>query len=95
MDAGWSARLTETGWRVVDERAWHLDLRPPHPSAVADYANGWFVRLAGRLTDQLEPDDRSALAILVDPHDPRSVLRRDDLHLRGTRTVTLGTRDPG
>jgi hypothetical protein len=30
--------------------------------------------------------------VLLDEHDPRSLLHRGDLHIRGTRIVTLASR---
>jgi SAM-dependent methyltransferase len=93
LGTAWAPRLAEAGWHVVDECAFTIDLNPPrHPDAV-HYARGWFARLSTGLAEGLEPEDRETLAALLDERGPHSLLRRTDLHLRGTRTISLGRRD--
>jgi SAM-dependent methyltransferase len=94
LGSTWAPRLTEAGWTVVDEHDFVIDLDPPrHPDA-ARYARAWFARLADGFADRLEPDDRTTLDALLDEHDQRVPLDRTKLHIRGTRTVTLGRRPP-
>ena len=89
LGSAWAPRLTEAGWRVTAEREFTIDLdRPDHPRAGA-YARGWFTRLSAGLTDRLEPADQAVLAELLDDHGPQALLRRTDLHIRGSRIVTL------
>jgi SAM-dependent methyltransferase len=92
LHSAWAPRLAAGGWQVTAERDFPVDLDPPaHPRA-GDYARAWFSRLSHGLGDQLEPADQATLAALLDDRRPQSLLHRTDLHIRGTRTVTLGRR---
>jgi SAM-dependent methyltransferase len=93
LGSAWAPRLAEAGWSVVAERDFPIDLDPPsHPDAPR-YARAWFARLSEGLADRLEPDDHATLSELLDENSPRSVLHRANLHIRGTRTITLARRD--
>ena len=93
LGSQWAPRLTEAGWTVVAEQDFRVDQDPPtHPSA-GRYARAWFARLSDGLADRLEPDDQATLAALLDLRDPRSLVNRTDLHIRGGRTITVGRRD--
>jgi ubiquinone/menaquinone biosynthesis C-methylase UbiE len=93
LGSAWAPRLADAGWNVTAERAFPIDLDPPaHPNA-GRYALVWFARLAQGYADRLEPADRATLAALVDEHGPHSLLHRTDLHIRGTRIVTLARRN--
>jgi SAM-dependent methyltransferase len=93
LGSAWAPRLAEAGWTVVAERDFPIDLDPPsHPDA-ARYARAWFARLSEGLADRLEPDDHATLTELLDENSPRSVLDRANLHIRGTRTITVARRD--
>ena len=92
LGSDWPARITAAGFTLVGERTFTIELDPPHPPAVARYAQLWLRRLAVGLADRLAPDDAAALAALVDGDGPESLRQRDDLRLRGTRTVTLARR---
>jgi len=93
LGSQWAPRLAEAGWTVVAEREFLVDLdRPADPSA-GRYARAWFARLSEGLADRLEPDDQATLAALLDSRDPRSLLSRRDLRIRGGRTITIGRRD--
>ncbi len=93
LGSEWAPRLTEAGWTVVAERDFRIDQDPPtHPSA-ARYARAWFARLSEGLADRLEPDDQATLAALLDEGNPRSLVNRTDLHIRGGRTITIARRD--
>ena len=92
LGSAWAPRLADAGWDVIDERAFPIDLDPPtHPRA-AEYARAWFARLSHGHTDQLEPDDEATLTALLAEDGPWSLSRRADLHIHGTRTVTLARR---
>jgi hypothetical protein len=93
LGSQWAPRLTDSGWTVVAEQEFRIDQDPPtHPSA-ARYARAWFARLSEGLADRLEPGDQATLAALLDQRDPRSLVNRPDLHIRGGRTITIGRRD--
>jgi len=92
LGSAWAPRLADAGWNVIDERDFPIDLDPPsHPSA-SRYAHAWFARLSDGLADRLKPDDRATLSALLDERGPRSLLHHADLHIRGTRTITLARR---
>jgi SAM-dependent methyltransferase len=91
--SSWAPRLADAGWTVIDERDFAIDLNPPaHPDAPR-YARGWFERLSQRFTGVLEPGDQATLAALLDADGPHSLLRAANLHIRGSRIVTLATLD--
>jgi len=93
LGSEWAPRLADAGWTVIAERDFPIDLNPPsHPSATR-YARAWFTRLSQGLDDRLTADDRATLVALLDENGPHSVLHRTDLHIRGTRSITLGRRD--
>ena len=93
LGSQWAPRLADAGWTVVAEQDFRVDQDPPtHPSATR-YARAWFARLSEGLADRLEPDDQATLAALLDSRDPRSLMNRTDLHIRGGRTITIGRRD--
>ncbi|SDU49101.1 class I SAM-dependent methyltransferase [Jiangella alkaliphila] len=90
LGTDWPARLAAAGFTLVDERTFDIDLSPA-PPATAAYAAIWFGRMA-RHVDDLDPADASALEELLDGDGPGSLHRRDDLRVRGTRTVMLARR---
>ncbi|WP_162606037.1 class I SAM-dependent methyltransferase [Jiangella aurantiaca] len=90
LGSDWAARLTAAGFALFEERTFDIDLAPAPPAA-ADYAALWFGRMRHRL-DDLDPADAAALADLLDGDGPGSLHRRDDLRVRGARTVTLARR---
>lgn len=88
----WPALLADAGWTVVEQHEVVVDEpSPTHPLA-GRYARGWFARLAHGLDGRLDADDASALAALLDDSGPHALLTRADLHLRGTRTLTIARR---
>ncbi len=93
LGSAWAPRLTDAGWTVIAERDFPIDLNPPSHPLAPRYARAWFERLSHGLDGRLEPGDRATLAALLDEDDPRSVLHRTDLHIRGIRSVTIARRD--
>jgi ubiquinone/menaquinone biosynthesis C-methylase UbiE len=92
LGSAWAPRLTETGWTVLEEREFRIDQNPPeHPSANR-YARAWFTRLSHARADSLALEDRTTLAALLADDGEHSVLHRNDLHIRGVRTITLASR---
>jgi ubiquinone/menaquinone biosynthesis C-methylase UbiE len=92
LGSAWAPRLAAAGWTVTAERAFPIDLDRPAQPLAGRYACTWFTRLAQGFADRLEPGDRATLAELLDSRGPHSLLNRGDLHIRGTRIVTLGIR---
>lgn len=91
IGADWPSRLTATGFELVEERAIAIDLRPPHGAPAVEYARRWMQRLADGVGDGLSADDQATLAALLGD-GPASIGHRDDLHVRGVRTLTIARR---
>jgi ubiquinone/menaquinone biosynthesis C-methylase UbiE len=91
LGADWSQRLSAAGFSEVEHRVFAIDLRAPQQQAAIRYTQLWLTRLAAGVGAQLDHDDRAVLTALVSD-GPDAVVHRDDLHVRGARTVTLGRR---
>jgi SAM-dependent methyltransferase len=89
IGAPWADLLEEAGWTVLDQHDVVVDERSPRHPLAGRYARSWFERLAGGVSGRLDADDERALAVLLDDASPRSLVQRTDLHLHGTRTLTL------
>ncbi|MEV8638447.1 methyltransferase domain-containing protein [Streptosporangium sp. NPDC051023] len=92
LDSGWGARLAGAGFAVEAERTFAIDLKPPLPASTGRYAQATLRRIRSGLGDRMSADDLATLDILVDDDGPGSVLRRDDLTVRATRTVWMARR---
>lgn len=91
LGADWPTRLRCAGFERVEERPFLIDLASPSASVTNRYALRWLQRMAEGLGDRLSPTDRTTLATLIGD-GPGSIRHRDDIHVRGTRTVTLARR---
>jgi len=87
----WGPNLERTGFAVIAKRRFAIELTPPHPVAARDYALGFLRRLRGRLDGRLATDDLAVLDTLVGD-GPDSILHRDDLLVRNTRTAWIARR---
>ncbi|MBW0104581.1 trans-aconitate 2-methyltransferase [Pseudonocardia sp. KRD291] len=98
-DAGWNAHpdyqplLERVGFEVT-RRRFTIDVAPL-PDSARRYALAFLGRLRVALSDRLGPDDLALLDRLVAADGPESVLVRDDLAVRGTRTAWVGRRTSG
>lgn len=92
LGSDWAERVTAAGFELVEERTFVLDVAGPPGGSVGRYADLWFRRLRPRLADRLAPADAATLDGLLDGDGPETLLRRGDLRVRGTRTVTLARR---
>jgi SAM-dependent methyltransferase len=88
----WAARLVKAGFTIEAERTFAIDLTPPLPAATARYVQATLSRMRSGLDGQMSPGDLATLDALVDGDGPASVLRRDDLTVRGARTVWMARR---
>jgi ubiquinone/menaquinone biosynthesis C-methylase UbiE len=91
LGADWPTRLRSAGFERVEERPFLIDLAPPSAPVTNRYALRWLQRMAQGLGDRLSATDRTTLATLIGD-GPMSIQHRDDIHVRGTRTVTLARR---
>jgi SAM-dependent methyltransferase len=88
--ADWGAHLTGAGFVIEAERTFAIDLKPPLPAAAGRYAQASLRRFRSALDGRLSADDLATLDTLID--GPESVLHRDDLGVRTTRTVWAARR---
>jgi SAM-dependent methyltransferase len=92
LGSDWGPRLSKAGFSIEAERTFTIDLTAPLPAAARRYAQGCLQRLRSGLDDRMSPDDLAMLDTLVDSDPPGSVLHRDDLTVRTTRTVWVARR---
>jgi SAM-dependent methyltransferase len=90
MGSDWGPALDKAGFAREAERHFTIDLRPPLPAAAGRYALASLSRLRHGVESRLSPEDSATFDALLDPEGPDSVLRRDDLNVRATRTVWIG-----
>lgn len=91
LDSHWAPRLAAAGFTDVVERDFEIAVGPPLTRQGARYARRWLSRMAHGIADQLAPDDLAALGELLGD-GPQSLQHRDDLRIRGSRTLTLARR---
>jgi SAM-dependent methyltransferase len=82
----WSARLTEAGFQVLEERTLTIEIPAPLPDTALRYATTILARYRTTLADRLSPTDLAALDDLLKPGSLRA---RTDLTLRSTRDLWL------
>jgi SAM-dependent methyltransferase len=92
LGADWPSLLRAAGFAVVGERPFAIDVPPPQTPATVRYAVRWLERLRPGVAPLLSDDDRRALDTLLDGDGDGSLQRRDDVSVRGVRTVTLAAR---
>jgi SAM-dependent methyltransferase len=95
LGADWSQRLTGAGFELVAEREIAFRVTPADSAAVGRFAQLWLRRLQAGLDDRLDDADRAELDKLTADEGAYSVLHREDLAVRGVRTVTVGRRPLG
>jgi SAM-dependent methyltransferase len=92
LGSHWAPRIEGAGFTLLGERTFRIELKPPHSPAAARYAHRWLGRLRSGTADRLAHDDLDAWATLLDGDGPQSLRQRNDLQVRGARTVTLARR---
>ena len=88
----WTEHLARAGFVLEVKRPFVVDLPAPLPPATARYAQVCLQKLHSHLDGQLSADDLAALDAVLDSDGPHSVLRRDDLTVRTTRTTWAARR---
>jgi hypothetical protein len=92
LGADWGPRLAKAGFTAVAERTFSIDLDPPLPPATGRYAWLLLQRTREQLAGTLGAEDLATLDTLIETDGPGSVLHRQDLAVRGTRTIWAGRR---
>jgi SAM-dependent methyltransferase len=93
LGSDWGPKLREAGFTIEAERFFGIDLTSPLPEATGRYARATLRRLRSGLDGrEVNADDLAALDTLVDGDGPGSLLRRDDLGVRASRTVWVARR---
>lgn len=92
MPYGWPAALATAG--LVDRRtmSYVAESAAPLDAAGLQMAHQHLAHALDELGHRLGADDRATLRRLLDPGDPLSIHRRDDLTVTAVRTVHTGTR---
>lgn len=90
--AGWETLLNAVGLDGLETRSFLLDLPPPLSSDLRTLAAQSLASVADRVGPRLAPDDRAAIAALVDPARHDSVHHRPDVFILTARTLHVGTR---
>jgi SAM-dependent methyltransferase len=92
LGADWGVHLAGAGFEVIAERTFDIDLTSPLPEPAGRLAQGFLRRLRGDLADMLDADDLATLDAVLADDGPASVRHRQDLHIRGDRTIWAGRR---
>ncbi|QKV71464.1 methyltransferase domain-containing protein [Streptomyces harbinensis] len=90
--ADWGPLLSAAGFTVEDERTLTVHIEGARGDAVGRYARAGLQRIRAAAAPALDAADLAALDELLDPDSPHSILRRDDLAVRTTRTVWAARR---
>jgi SAM-dependent methyltransferase len=92
LGADWGARLRRAGFAIEAERTFAIHLTAPLDPAAGRYAQAALRRIRSGLDGKISAGDLAALDVLVDGDGPASVLRRDDIAIRTSRTVSVARR---
>jgi SAM-dependent methyltransferase len=92
LGADWGPLLTRAGFTGVDERVFGIELSAPLPQAAGRFAQAYLRRVRTHLDGALAADDLAVLDVLIAGDGPGSVVRRQDLAIRATRTLWTATR---
>lgn len=93
LGADWGPMLTAAGFAVEGERTVDVHVEGSGSEAIGRYAFSGVRRLRDATADALTAEDLAALDRLLDPDDPRGLLRRDDLAVRTERSVWAARRE--
>ncbi|MFD8542755.1 class I SAM-dependent methyltransferase [Streptomyces sp. NPDC059649] len=89
----WTDRLTDAGFTVEARRTFEIRLdRTQAAPALSSYAQVCLAKLRSHATEVLDMDDLAALDALLDETQPHSIVRRDDLSMRTSRTTWIARR---
>jgi SAM-dependent methyltransferase len=86
---GLGAMVAVAGFEVVAVRTARVRLDPPLSGEARRFALGQLRQAQDHLSEHLEKDDLDALGLLMDLHDPRSVLHRADAFVASSRQILV------
>jgi SAM-dependent methyltransferase len=92
MPYGWPAALAAAGLVELRSRSYVAESTAPLDGIGRRIASQHLTHALEELGDRLAAGDREALRRLVDPADPLSIHRRDDLTVTAVRTIHAATR---
>ncbi len=93
LSADLTTMLNRAGFEVVASRLAAERLDPPLSAGARKLAVGYLTRVSGQLAAYLDAADRSAIDILVDREDPRSVVHRPDVRIAASRQIVIARPD--
>jgi trans-aconitate methyltransferase len=89
----WTDQLKDAGFIVDAHRPFEIGLDGSQAGpALGRYAQICLTKLRSHADEALDADDLAALDALLDETQPHSILRRDDLTVRTTRTTWIARR---
>jgi hypothetical protein len=92
LGSDWGPRLEQAGFVSINSRTFTIDLKAPHSTGAARYARESLRRFRPALDRRLDAADLAALDTLIDSDGPEGLLHRNDLNVRGSRTVWVAHR---
>jgi SAM-dependent methyltransferase len=92
LGADWDSILTGAGFSVVTRQTFDLEIRAPLAPDAARYVLGYLRRSRASVETVISPDDLATLDALTSEDGPHSVLRRPDVHIRGSRTLWIAAK---
>ena len=92
LGSDWAPRLRQAGLSIEARRSFAISLAAPLPPAARRYAQASMSRLRAGLEGRISAADTAELDALLDADGAGSLLRRDDLTVRTTRTAWVARR---
>lgn len=91
-ESDWPQLMSAAGLVHQESRSFLLDRPTPVDDTVRDHVVAHYVRVMDLIGDRLDPDDRRALALLLNDSDPRGLRNRQDLFILAAYTVHVAAR---
>ncbi len=88
----WGPFLARTGFELLAKRTFDIRRAAPHQMAAGRYARAYLQRIRPVIEARIAPDDLAILDILLAGDGPESLLHRNDLIVRGSRTGWVARR---
>jgi ubiquinone/menaquinone biosynthesis C-methylase UbiE len=92
LGSDWGPRLEQAGFSAVAKRIFVLDVGVAESASTGRFAHAFLARIRPAVEGRLSADDLDALDRLLAEDGPEGILHRNDLIVRGSRTVWIGHR---